>query len=120
MLGQGCVSQEWGKFLWMAVEKRRAEWPPAGHLIGIGDWGSPAYNIAMEISLAPEIEARLAKIASDAGKAANQVVQELVASYVDHDEWFKREVQKGLDSLDGGKSVSHEEVGRRIEHILRP
>ena len=73
----------------------------------------------MEISLAPEVEARLAKIASEAGKAADQVVQELVASYVDHDEWFKREVQKGLYSLDGGKFVSHEEVGRQIfEEII--
>jgi len=34
----------------------------------------------MEISLAPEVEARLTKIASDAGKAADQVVRELVAS----------------------------------------
>ena len=76
--------------------------------------------ICMEISLAPEVEARLAKIASDAGKAADQVVQELVASYVDHDEWFKREVQKGLDSHDNGKFVSHEEVGRQIGRILKP
>jgi predicted transcriptional regulator len=44
----------------------------------------------------------------------------LVASYLDHDEWFKREVQKELASLDNGKFVSHEEVGRRIERILRP
>lgn len=79
----------------------------------------PTYNKAMEISLAPELEARLAKIASEAGKAANQVVQELVVDYLDHDEWFKREVQKGMDSLDGGKFVSHEEVGRQIERILR-
>ncbi len=73
----------------------------------------------MEISLAPELEARLTRIASEAGKAANQVVQELVADYLEHDEWFKREVQKGMDSLDGGKFVSHEEVGRQIERILR-
>lgn len=79
-----------------------------------------AYNTIMEISLAPELEARLTRIASEAGKAANQVVQELVADYLDHDEWFKREVQKGLASLDGGKFVSHEEVGRQIERILRP
>lgn len=75
--------------------------------------------VSMEISLAPELEARLARIASEAGKATNQIVQELVANYVDHDEWFKREVQKGLDSLDSGKFVSHEDVGRRIERILR-
>ena len=73
----------------------------------------------MEISLASVLEARLARIASEAGKATNQVVQELVASYVDHAEWFKREVQRGLDSLDGGKFVSHEEVGRQIERILK-
>lgn len=74
----------------------------------------------MEISLAPELEARLARVASEAGKAADQVVQELVADYLDHDEWFRQEVQKGLASLDSGKFVSHEEVGRRIERILRP
>ncbi len=74
----------------------------------------------MEISLPPELEAKLARIASEAGKAADQVVQELVADYLDHDEWFKREVQKGLTSLDGGEFVSHEEVGRKIERILRP
>jgi predicted transcriptional regulator len=89
------------------------------YAIAIGDSGHPAYNKAMEISLAPELEARLARIASEAGKAANQVVQELVANYVDHDEWFKREVQKGLDSLDSGKFVSHEDVGRKIKRILR-
>jgi predicted transcriptional regulator len=74
----------------------------------------------MEISLAPELEARLTRIASETGKAANQVVQELVADYLNHDEWFKREVQKGLASLDSGKFVSHEEVGQQIERILRP
>jgi predicted transcriptional regulator len=88
-------------------------------VIAIGEWGLPAYNKAMEISLAPELEARLARIASEAGKAANQVVQELVADYLEHDEWFKLEVEKGLASLDDGKFVSHEEVGRQIERLLR-
>lgn len=74
----------------------------------------------MEISLAPELEAKLTRIASEAGKAADQVVQELVADYVDHDEWFRREVGKGLASLDSGKFVSHEDVGRQIERILKP
>ena len=73
----------------------------------------------MEISLAPEPEARLGRIASEAGKAPNQLVQELVADYLDHDEWFRRELQKGLASLDSGKFVSHEEVGRQIERILK-
>jgi predicted transcriptional regulator len=87
--------------------------------LGTGD-SFPPTVVFMEISLAPELEERLARIAYEAGKAANQVVQELVADYLDHDEWFKREVQKGLASLDSGRFVSHEEVGRQIERILRP
>jgi predicted transcriptional regulator len=69
----------------------------------------------MEVSLTPEVEARLAQIASEEGKGAGQVVQELVTNYLDHDEWFRREVQKGLASLDAGRFVSHEEVRRQME-----
>ena len=84
----------------------------------VGHSGLQPYNKAMEISLAPELEAKLNRIASETGKGANQVVQELVANYLDHDEWFKREVKQGLSSLDDGKSVSHEEVRRQMERIL--
>jgi len=87
-------------------------------VIFVGDTEPAIYNIAMEISLAPEVEAKLNRIASESGKAADQVVQELVANYLDHDEWFKHEVKKGLSSLDGGKSVSHEDVRRQMERIL--
>jgi predicted transcriptional regulator len=87
-------------------------------LILVGHSGLQPYNKAMEISLAPEVEAKLNQIASETGKGANQVVQELVANYLDHDEWFKREVKKGLSSLDDGKFVSHEEVRRQMERIL--
>jgi predicted transcriptional regulator len=72
----------------------------------------------MEISFAPEVEARLNRIASETGKAPDQVVQELVATHLDHDEWFRQEVGKGLASLDRGKSVSHEDVRRQMERNL--
>jgi predicted transcriptional regulator len=79
---------------------------------------APAYNSWMEISLAPELEAKIHQLASQTGKAPNQIVQELVASHLDHDEWFRQEVGKGLASLDRGESVSHEEIRRRMERIL--
>jgi len=72
----------------------------------------------MEISFAPELEAKLNRIASQTGKGPDEVVRELVASYLDHDEWFRNQVEVGLASLDRGKSVSHEEVRRRMEQIL--
>jgi predicted transcriptional regulator len=72
----------------------------------------------MEISFAPELEARLKGIALQTGKGPDDVVRELVASYVEHDEWFRQEVGKGLASLDHGKTVSHEDVGRQMDRIL--
>ena len=104
-------------FLWKAVEKSRVP-NCEGYSLDIRDFRPTM--VFMEISLAPEVETRLSRIAAEAGKAPSEVVQELVADYLDHDEWFRREVQKGLASLDSGKFVSHEEVGRRIERILRP
>jgi predicted transcriptional regulator len=76
------------------------------------------YNVRMEISFAPELEARLNQIASQTGKGADEVVRELVANYLDHDQWFRQEVAKGLASLDQGKLVSHDEVRRRMGRKL--
>jgi predicted transcriptional regulator len=72
----------------------------------------------MEISFAPELEAKLNRIASQTGKEPGQIVLELVASHLDHDEWFRHAVEQGLSSLDQGKSLSHEEVRRQMERIL--
>ena len=77
-----------------------------------------AYNTDMEISFDPELETKLNSMASQQGKGPEQIVQELVANHLDHDEWFRQEVAKGLASLDRGKSISHEEVRRQMQRIL--
>jgi predicted transcriptional regulator len=75
--------------------------------------------MAMEISLTPEMQERLNQIASQSGKGTEELVQEVVADYLEHDAWFRHKVAKGLASLDRGESVSHDEVGRRMERRLR-
>jgi predicted transcriptional regulator len=72
----------------------------------------------MEISFAPELEAKLNQVASQTGKGASQIVEDLVANYLDHDQWFRQQVQKGLDSLDRGEVVLHDEVRRQVDRIL--
>ena len=91
-------------------------YPPA--VMPVGCFGRSGYSERMEISFAPEFEARLNRIASQTGKGPDEVVRELVANYLDHDEWFRQEVAKGLASLDRGKFVSHEEVRRQMERKL--
>ena len=63
-------------------------------------------------AIAAKLEAKLKQIASQTGKGADEVVQELLASYFDHDDWFRQQIEKGIASPDRDKSVSHEKVRR--------
>jgi hypothetical protein len=40
-------------------------------------------------------------------------IEELVETYVDHDQWFRQEVEKGLAQLDRGEFIEHDEVMAR-------
>ena len=73
----------------------------------------------MEIRLNAELEAKLSHIASKSGRAAEQVIQELVERFVDHDQWFRQEVEKGLAQLDRGEFIEHDEVVARIEKMFQ-
>ena len=37
---------------------------------------------------------------------------------VEYDEWFVREVEKGLEQIEHGEVLGHEEVGARLEKLL--
>lgn len=73
----------------------------------------------MEIHFSPETEDKLNRIASQSGRQAGQIVEELVEAYVDHDQWFRQEVEKGLAQLDRGEFIEHDEVMAKIEKMFR-
>jgi predicted transcriptional regulator len=49
----------------------------------------------MNLQVPPELEAKLTRLAAETGRTADQVALDLLASSVDHDEWFRAEVEKG-------------------------
>ena len=49
----------------------------------------------MNLQVPPELEAKLTRLAAETGRTADQVALDLLASSVDHDEWFRGEVEKG-------------------------
>jgi predicted transcriptional regulator len=73
----------------------------------------------MEIQFKPDLEDKLNRIASQTGRPAGQIVEELVQTYVDHDQWFRREVGRGLAQLDRDEFVENDEVMARIEQMFR-
>ncbi|HET9182692.1 MAG TPA: hypothetical protein VFP59_11205 [Candidatus Angelobacter sp.] len=74
----------------------------------------------MEIPLTPELEARLHRVAAATRREAEEIVRDVVQSYLDHDEWFRNEVGKGLRELDEGNSLGTEDVVKRIERLFQP
>jgi predicted transcriptional regulator len=73
----------------------------------------------MEVRLNPEPRARVDRAARENNCGPAEYVQQLVEHYVDHDVWFKEQVKKGLDQLDRGESLTHEEMGARIAKMFR-
>lgn len=69
----------------------------------------------MEVHLNPDLEAKLTRLATEAGRAPETLVHEAVERLVDYDEWFLREVDKGLAAADRGELVEHDAVRKLID-----
>ena len=69
----------------------------------------------MEVQFTPDQEARLARMAATQGREAEVLVQEAVARLLGYDEWFSREVDKGLAAADKGAFVDHDVVRKMID-----
>jgi predicted transcriptional regulator len=59
-----------------------------------------------------------AELAARDGRSAGDLVREAVKRYLEDDAKFILAVMKGLDSLNRGEFVSHEEVGERIDRLF--
>ncbi|MGO9574652.1 MAG: CopG family ribbon-helix-helix protein [Terriglobales bacterium] len=62
----------------------------------------------------PDLEAKLARLANERGRDTQALVQEAIEKFVDYDEWFLREVEKGLSAADRGELIDHEDIGKLI------
>jgi len=69
----------------------------------------------MEVHLNPDVQARLTRLAAERGSNAEKIAREAIERFVDYDEWFIREVEKGLAQIEHGETLSHAEVGARLE-----
>ena len=58
--------------------------------------------------LSPKPQEEVARLAGDAGIGSE-----------DYEQWFRKQVQEGIDQLDRGEFLTYEEVGRRIDEMFR-
>ena len=68
----------------------------------------------MEVRLNPDLQAKLAQLASQQGRPSEELVVDAVERMVNYDQWFMREVEKGISAADRGELVDHEDVEKLI------
>jgi predicted transcriptional regulator len=73
----------------------------------------------MELHVPPELEAKLTRMAAETGRTADQVALDLLANSVDHDEWFRAEVEKGRVAAREGRLVEHDDIAARMDRRYR-
>jgi predicted transcriptional regulator len=72
----------------------------------------------MEVNLNPDVQSKLARLAAESGRDAEALAREAIERFVDYDEWFVNEVEKGLEQVARGEVLTHEEVGARLKKSL--
>ena len=73
----------------------------------------------MKLQVPPELEAKLTRLASETGRTVDQVALDLLASSMEHDEWFRGEVEKGGAAAREGRLLDHDEVATRMDRRYR-
>ncbi len=73
----------------------------------------------MNLQVPPELEAKLTRLATETGRTVYEVALDLLAGSIDHDEWFRAEVEKGRASARGGELIEHDEVAARMDRRYR-
>ena len=72
----------------------------------------------MEVPLNSDLQAKLIRVAALRGCDAEMLAREAIERFLDYDEWFIREVEKGVASADRGELLTHQEVGERLERRI--
>jgi predicted transcriptional regulator len=73
----------------------------------------------MEVHLTPEQASRLEQLASDRGRDPDALAQEAISRYLEEEAHFVEAVQLGESQLERGEYLTHEQVGIRIQQMLK-
>ena len=73
----------------------------------------------MEVHLTPELSSKLEQLANERGSDTDSLAQEAISRYLQEEARFVEAVQLGESQLERGEYLTHEEVGSRIERMLK-
>lgn len=112
-----CILLQRGQYLAAGVQCQ-ADWqvPEESSVDSVDD---APYAGFMNLRVPPELEAKLTRLAAESGRSVDQVALDLLASSIEHDEWFRSEVEKGRASAGEGRLLDHDDVAARMDRRYR-
>jgi predicted transcriptional regulator len=72
----------------------------------------------MEVQFNSEIEARLAERAAQQRLSPDELVRDVVARYFQEEDRFVEAVKRGDAALERGDSMTHSQVGDKLQRFL--
>lgn len=69
----------------------------------------------MDLPLDPELQEKIRRLAAQQGRSIEPLIIEALERMVNYDEWFLREVDKGIAAADRGELVDHAGVRKMID-----
>jgi predicted transcriptional regulator len=73
----------------------------------------------MEIKISPELQVKRDRLAAAQGRDRESLVREAVERLVGYNDWFVREVEKGLAQIERGELKDHQEVVRKLDELIK-
>jgi predicted transcriptional regulator len=70
---------------------------------------------ATTVRFTPEIREQLDKMAEQMDRPRAWIIKEAVAQYLERESWYLGEVQKGIDDMEAGREISHDEMAAKLK-----
>ena len=70
---------------------------------------------ATTVRFTPELREQLDKMAEQMDRPRAWIIKEAVAQYLERETWYLAEVQKGIDDMEAGREISHDEMAARLK-----
>jgi len=70
---------------------------------------------ATTVRFTPEIREQLDKVAAQMDRPRAWIIKEAVVQYLERETWYLAEVQKGIDDMEAGREISHDEMAAKIK-----
>jgi predicted transcriptional regulator len=73
----------------------------------------------MEVHFTPELQAKLAHLATQQGRDTDELVQDVLTRYLEEETRFLEAVEKGIAAAERGEFIEEEEMDARIEQMFK-